>query len=51
MKQKQLINFNKMKEQAEEYAKNITKNETYQMYLINAFIEGWKQNELKKLLK
>lgn len=32
-----------MKEQAEKYAKSITKNETYQKYLIEAFIEGWKQ--------
>ena len=31
-----------MKNQAEKYAKSITKNETYQMYLINAFIEGYK---------
>lgn len=33
-----------MKEQAEKYAKSITKNETYQKYLIDAFIEGWKQS-------
>ena len=33
-----------MKEQAEKYAKSITKNETYQKYLINAFVEGWKQS-------
>ena len=31
-----------MIKQAEKYAKSITKNETYQMYLINAFIEGYK---------
>lgn len=34
-----------MKEQAEKYAKSITKNETYKKYLIDAFIEGWKQKE------
>lgn len=33
-----------MKKQAEEYAKSITKNETYQKYLINAFLEGCKQS-------
>ena len=42
-----------MKEQAEKYAKSITKNETYQKYLINAFIEGYKckENELSNLIK
>jgi hypothetical protein len=34
-----------MKEQAEKYAKSITKNETYQKYLIQAFLEGWKQSK------
>lgn len=33
-----------MREQAKKYAKSITKNETYQKYLIDAFIEGWKQS-------
>jgi hypothetical protein len=38
-----------MKEQAEKYAKSITKNETYQKYLIEAFISGWKQNEINTI--
>lgn len=33
-----------LKEKAKEYAQSITKNETYQKYLIDAYIEGWKEN-------
>lgn len=34
-----------MKEKAEKYAKSITKNETYQKYLIEAFLAGYKYKE------